>query len=62
MLRILLFLSGCCSETEVSEQPYYNFIPDPGKTGTTGIFCMNNRALKNPQARQVSGPESLHGS
>jgi hypothetical protein len=23
MLRILLFLSGCCSETEVSEQLYY---------------------------------------
>jgi hypothetical protein len=23
MLRILQFLSGCCSETEVSEQPYW---------------------------------------
>jgi hypothetical protein len=26
ILRILLFLSGCCSENEVSEQLYYNMV------------------------------------
>ncbi|MDR2600831.1 MAG: hypothetical protein LBC53_00005, partial [Spirochaetaceae bacterium] len=28
MLRILRFLSGCCSETEVSEQLYYDKLFD----------------------------------
>jgi hypothetical protein len=51
----LLFLSGCCSETEVSEQLYYGVLP-PGGAAVEAATGARRELMKVP----VSGDELPH--